>query len=108
MDELHKLTEELVVPPPVVKAFNYPASVGLVTGTLAVGVLLFLAGKFDPTHGALTISLMIIVTFAGTVTFCLFFTIPQDPTTAAVVGGLVAAVGATVSYWLKPKDRDPP
>lgn len=95
---------ELVVPPPAVKLLNYPVSFGIVGAVIAICILLVVANKFDPSHGALTISLLVVLCFVGTVTFCLLYTIPQDQTTAAVVGGLVAAVGAVISYWLKPKD----
>jgi uncharacterized BrkB/YihY/UPF0761 family membrane protein len=102
---LGALGEELVVPPPKVNVFPYPVAMSTVGAVLAVTILLMVAGRFDPTHGALTVSLLIVLAFIGTVTFCLFFTVPNDPTTAAVIGGLVAAMGATISYWLKPRDK---
>jgi uncharacterized membrane protein HdeD (DUF308 family) len=100
--------EDLVVPPPYVKLLNYPVTIGVVSLMLTTTILLIAASKFDRTHGSLTISLMIVLTFAGVVTMCLFFTIPQDQTTAAVIGGLVAAFGAVMSFWLTPKNREPP
>lgn len=92
--------DELVVPPPHLKFLNYPGTLGIGVGIIFTIILVIVAGKFDPTHGALTISLLVVLAFVGTVTMCLFFTIPQDQTTAAVVGGLVAAFGAVVSFWL--------
>ena len=95
--------EDLVVPPPVPRILDYPASVGLALAVVLTTVLLFAAGKFDPTGGVLTISLVVVLSFMGVVTFCLFFTIPSDEITAGVVGGLTAGFGAVISHWLGPQ-----
>jgi hypothetical protein len=79
---------------------DYPATMGIGISIVFVVILLIVSGKFDPTHGALTISLLIVLAFIGAVTFCLFFTVPQDDTTAGVIGGLTAAFGAVIAYWL--------
>jgi hypothetical protein len=104
MFELLMPAADIVVPPPQVNLFPYPVAMSTGGAILATLALLVISSKFDPSHGALTISLIIVLTFCGTVTFCLFFTVPSDTTTSAIIGGLVAALGATVSYWLKPKD----
>jgi uncharacterized BrkB/YihY/UPF0761 family membrane protein len=91
---------DLVIPPPTPKIFDYPGAVGVAFLVVFVTVLLLVAGKFDPTQGALTISLLVTLAFIGTVVFCLFFTVPRDETTAAIVGGLTAAFGAIVAHWL--------
>lgn len=95
---------ELVVPPPTPKLLDYPASVGVSFMVVFVTVLLLVSGKFDPTGGALTLSLLVVLAFIGVVIFCMFFTVPRDETTAAIVGGLTAAFGAVISHWLgRPK-----
>ena len=72
--------------------------------TLACVLLLVFSTRFDQTHGVLTISLLIILTFIGVVAFSVLFTIPRDETTASVIGALVAAFGGVVAYWLgKPR-----
>lgn len=98
---------ELVVPPPIPKVFDYPASVGIALGIVFTAILLIVAGRFDPTAGTLTVSLLVVLAFIGVVTFCLFFTVPNDEITAGAVGGLVAAFGAVIAYWLG-KAREPP
>lgn len=94
------LAEGLVVPPPVPKIFDYPASVGIGFGIVFVTMLLYVASKFDPTMGVLTISLLVVIAFLGVVIFCLFFTVPNDEITSGAIGGLIAAFGAVVAYWL--------
>jgi uncharacterized BrkB/YihY/UPF0761 family membrane protein len=91
---------DLVVPPPTPMIMPYPATVGIAFAILFTAMLLFIASKFDPTFGVLTISLMVVVTFAGVVTFCLFFTVPNDEVTSGVLGGLIAAFGAVIAHWL--------
>jgi hypothetical protein len=98
----------LVIPPPSPRIFDYP---GAMTGVFLVTfatMLLFVAGKFDPTGGTLTISLLVTLAFIGTVTFCLFFTVPNDEITSGIIGGLVAAFGAVVAYWLGQNKKGPP
>jgi uncharacterized BrkB/YihY/UPF0761 family membrane protein len=86
--------------PPVPKIFDYPGATTIAFGILFTSILLLVAGRFDPTGGILTISLLIVLAFIAVVTFTLFFTIPNDEITSAVIGGLVAAFGAIVAYWL--------
>ena len=90
----------LVIQPPSPKIMDYPVSIGIAVGVVFTTILLIVAGKFDPTGGALTISLLVTLAFIGAVTFCLFFTVPNDEITSGIVGGLIAAFGAVVSYWL--------
>lgn len=94
--------------PPVPKLMDYPASIGISIGIIFTAILLYVTGKFDPTHGVLTISLLVVVTFIGAVTFSLFFTIPNDEITSGIIGGLIAAFGAVMSHWLgRPPPKDP-
>jgi drug/metabolite transporter (DMT)-like permease len=92
--------------PPFPKILDYPALMTITFGVLFTGLLLLIAAKWDPTQGPLTISLLVVLAFIGTVAFCLFFTIPNDEITSAVVGGLVASFGAVIAFWLG-KPRDP-
>jgi hypothetical protein len=55
----------------------------------------------------LTISILIVVAFMGTVAFCLFFTVPNDEVTPGVVGGLATGFGAVVAYWLGRPQKAP-
>ena len=97
-------SNDLIIPPPTPKLMDYPASIGLVLAVVMTSVLLVVAGKFDPSGGTLTISLLVILAFLGLVTFCAFFTIPTDEITSGAIGGLVAGFGAVISYWLsRPK-----
>jgi uncharacterized BrkB/YihY/UPF0761 family membrane protein len=96
---------DFVVAPPTPKLLDYPASIGIALGVAFTTILLFVAGRFDPSGGTLTISLLVTLAFIGTATFCLFFTVPNDEITSGVVGGLIAAFGAVVAHWLgRPKD----
>ena len=95
---------DLVIPPPSPKLLDYPASIGIALEIVFVTFLLFVASKFDPTGGVLTISLLIVLAFIAVVIFCAFFTVPTDEITASVIGGLTAAFGAVVAFWLnKPR-----
>jgi hypothetical protein len=98
---------DLVVPIPTPRVLDYPASIGVIIAVVLTAVLLIIAGKWDATGGTLTISLLVILSFLGLVTYCAFFTIPTDEITSGAIGGLVAAFGAVVAYWLS-KGRDKP
>jgi hypothetical protein len=100
---------ELVIPPPTPKLLDYPASVGLVIAVALTAILLIVSGRFDHTGGTLTVSLLVILSFLGLVTYCAFFTIPTDEITSGAIGGLVAAFGAVVAFWLGGgRRKDPP
>ena len=99
---------DLVIPPPTPKLLDYPLLLGVGFGVLFTTILLYVAGKFDPTGGALTISLLVVIAFCGAVIFCMFFTVPSNEITSGVVGGLIAAFGAVVSYWLNHPRGGPP
>jgi uncharacterized BrkB/YihY/UPF0761 family membrane protein len=91
---------DLVIAPPTPKLMDYPATVGIAFAILFTAMLVFIASRFDPTMGVLTISILVVLAFVGTVVFCLFFTVPNDEITSGVVGGLTAAFGAIVAHWL--------
>jgi hypothetical protein len=86
---------------------DFPAAVGISFCVLLVAILLLVTGKFDPTRGSLTISLMVVLTFVGTVIYCLLFTVPTDEITSSVIGGLVAAFGAVIAFWIG-RPHEPP
>jgi hypothetical protein len=94
------MSDPLVQAPPIPKIMDYPASVGLIIAVVLVTMLLVVTSRFDPTGGTLTISLLVVLGFMSLVTFCAFFTIPTDEITSGAIGGLVAAFGAVVAYWL--------
>lgn len=94
--------------PPVPKLVDYPAAIGIALGIIFTTALLYVSGKFDPTHGVLTISLLVVIAFIGAVTFALFFTIPNDEITSGIIGGLIAAFGAVMAHWLgRPPPKNP-
>jgi hypothetical protein len=99
---------DLVIPPPSPKLLDYPASIGLVIVSVLTVVMVVAASRFDATGGTLTVSLLVILSFLSLVTYCAFFTIPTDEITSGAIGGLVAAFGAVVAYWLgrNRKDRE--
>ena len=98
---------DLVIPPPTPKLLDYPASIGLLIAVVLTAILLIVSSRFDPTGGTLTVSLLVILSFLSLVTYCAFFTIPTDEITSGAIGGLVAAFGAVVAYWLS-RGREPP
>jgi uncharacterized BrkB/YihY/UPF0761 family membrane protein len=91
---------------PIPKVMDYPATVGVVLAVIMASILLIVINRFDPTGGALTISLLVVLTFMGVVVFCVFFTVPKDDLTSGAVGGMVAAFGAVVSHWLSRRKGD--
>lgn len=104
--------EELVNAAPHVALLNYPVAIGSILAVGLTAVVLYVAGKYDPTEGPLTISILIVLGMLGSVTYCLMFTIPPDDITPGVVGGLTAGFGAVVAYWLgrtqSNRPHDPP
>lgn len=85
-------------PPPA--PFTVPGFVAISIGVLLAAALLLATMRFDPTKGALTVSYLVILAFCACLTWAVRYQIPQDPETAALVGGLVAAFGAVVAYWI--------
>jgi hypothetical protein len=108
---LHPLVEAADVPinlPPPVILFNYPIAIGTVLIVALTAIILYVAGRFDPTKGPLTISILIVLGMLGATAYCLMFTIPPDDITPSVVGGLTAGFGAVIAYWLGRRTHDPP
>lgn len=101
------LPDLVVTPNPLPKLMDYPASIGLAIAVVLTTMLLVIASRFDPTGGSLTISLLVVLGFLGLVIFCALFTIPTDEITSGAIGGLVAAFGAVVAFWLG-RGREPP
>lgn len=102
------MIEPPVVLPPVPKLMDFPATFGLGIGVIFTALLLVIAKHFDPTGGVLTLSIMIVLAFVGAVTFSMFFTIPPDQSTSALIGGLVAAFGAVIAHWIgRPSNGGP-
>jgi hypothetical protein len=99
---------DFVNPPPVPKLLDYPASLGLAIAVFLTTILLVVTSRFDATGGTLTISLLVVLGFLGLVTFCALFTVPSDEITSGAIGGLVAAFGAVVAYWLSRNRKDGP
>lgn len=98
---------EFVNAPPMPKLLDYPASLGLAIAVVLTTILLIVTSRFDATGGVLTISLLVVLAFLGLVTFCALFTVPTDEITSGAIGGLVAAFGAVVAYWLG-RGKEPP
>jgi hypothetical protein len=86
---------------------NFPATVVVASTVVLTAILIVVAGKFDPTQGPLTISILITLGMLGAITYCLIFTIPADDITPSVVGGLTAGFGAVLAYWFG-RAREPP
>jgi uncharacterized RDD family membrane protein YckC len=96
---------ELVNGPPHVDLLSYPISIGVTLGVVLTSILLVVSGRFDPTQGVLTISIMIVLGMLGATGYCLIFTIPTDDITPGIVGGLTAGFGAVVAHWLGRRDQ---
>jgi hypothetical protein len=100
-------TQEYMQLPPVPKLMDYPGAIGVSFLIVFTTAMLFVASKYDPTGGVLALSLLVVLAFVGVVIFCLFFTVPNDEITSAVVGGLTAAFGAVMAFWLgRPRNKD--
>ena len=98
---------DVVSPPPIPRLVDYPGVVVISFVVIFTTILLIVAGRFDPTSGTLTISLLVVLAFFAVLAFAVFFTIPNDEATSAAVGGLIAAFGAIIAYWLG-RPREPP
>jgi hypothetical protein len=92
-----------VSPFPQLKLLDYPAMTAVVTLSILAPFLVFMAARFDPTGGALTISLMVVLAFIGMAAVSMVYTISTDEITSSILGGLTAAFGAVVAYWLGKK-----
>jgi hypothetical protein len=95
-------------PPPQVPLSAFPSSIAVAVVVVFASILLFVSNKYDPTQGALTLSLLITLGMLGAVAYCLIFTIPNDDITPGIVGGLTAGFGAVVAHWLGRTKEPPP
>ena len=87
--------------PPVPKILDYPSLFSVAFVVLFTSIMLVVSKQFDTTGGPLTISLIVVLAMVAVVAFSMIYNIPaDDEVTPAVVGGLVAAFGAVVAYWL--------
>jgi hypothetical protein len=94
------LVQALQLPPPP-KIMDFPSAISTGLIVLFVSIMLIVIKRYDPTGGTLAISLIVVLAFCAVVAFSLLFNIPSDDeVTPGVVGGLVAAFGAVVAYWL--------
>jgi len=91
---------QVVNPPPQTSLAPFPVATGVGFAVLFTAILVIVASRFDQSKGVLTLSILIVISFAGTVAYCLIFTIPTDEVTPAVVGGLTAGFGAVCAHWL--------
>jgi uncharacterized membrane protein len=98
-------TGQVVAPRPKLKISDYPGTLSIIGLVSATVILLIVAKKFDPQQGALTISLLVVFIFFGVILWSVLFTIPTDEVTSAVIGGLVAAFGSVITYWIG-RDRN--
>lgn len=99
-------TTGLRFPPDAPKVLDYPSTVGIGVDVLAVAILLIVAKRFDPSRGALTVALLVIVSFVALGIFAAVFGIPKDEETATIVGGIATAFGAVVAYWATRNGRN--
>ena len=95
---------DVVQAPPIPKLVPYPGAISIALLIVFSTALIFVIGKYDPTGGPLSISILVVLSFIGVAVFCLFFTIPNDEITSGVIGGLIASFGAVVAHWLGRKD----
>ena len=98
----------VIVPPPKFTVCGLPGALAIGLTTLGAVFLLVVTSRFDPTKGALTISLIIVLAVVGVLAYSVTVTVPRDETTAAVIGALMAAFGGVVTYWLKSRNDPPP
>lgn len=97
---------DVVNPPPSVALLPYPAAATALGIAVLTGLILLISSKFDRTNGPLTISIMVVLSMIGSVSYCLIFTVPQDDLTPGIIGGLTAGFGAVIAYWLGHKGGD--
>lgn len=90
---------EVVNPPSAVSLVPFPAAVTVIAVVILTAMVLVVSGRFDPTQGVLTLSVMITLGMLGAVAYTLVFTVPIDDITPSVVGGLTAGFGAVLAYW---------
>jgi hypothetical protein len=102
-----KAMNPFVMPNPLPRVLSYPVAVGIVMAVVVTSLLLIVSNKFDPTGGVYTISILILIAFLGELIYTSIFSVPTDEVTASIIGGLIAAVGSIVTYWLS-RGREPP
>lgn len=91
--------------PPIPKILDYPVSTGIAVVVVCAIILLVASKRFDRSEGPFTIALIVVLSFVGMSVYSMLFTVPQDEETATIIGGMVAAFGAVVAFWLKSRDK---
>ena len=66
---------------------DYPAAIGVAIGVLFTAILLVVSGRFDPTSGVLTLSILVVVAFIGIVMVSLCFRSPPARRTLRWLAG---------------------
>lgn len=89
-----------VIPPNPPKLLDYPAITAISGAVFFTAILLFVINRYDATGGTLTVSLLVVLAFLAVISVSLFFTIPNDEITSAVIGGLIASFASVITYWL--------
>lgn len=87
--------------PDLPKVLDFPVITGLTVEVVCVVILILVAKRFDPSGGSFTIALLVVTAMIGLTIYAALFTVPQDEETATVIGGLVAAFGAVIAFWLR-------
>ena len=85
---------------------DYPAAVGVALGVLFTAILLVVSGRFDPTSGVLTLSILVVLAFIGIVMVSLLF---RDPRRRDECGGGGRADGGVWSgrgLLARPRERE--
>jgi hypothetical protein len=100
-DSQVQLPGGVIAPPPKFTYVDYPGAIAIAIAVVGTFTLVLLAGRFDKSGGALTVSLLIILAFIGILAYAVTVTVPRDETTAAVIGALTAGFGGVITFWLK-------
>jgi uncharacterized membrane protein YeiH len=90
-------------PPGVIDNLNtmpYLALIAAMAVMIASAALVTFARYFDPTRGAVTIAIIVVVGFITATYASMIYDIKQTPLTEILVGALAAALGGVVAHYL--------
>ena len=90
-------------------SFPYPALVTAAGIGVVVAAVLAASHYLDPTHGLLTITLVIVFAFIAVTLATMIYPVPQTPLTEILVGSLATSMGGIVAFWMsysRKKDHD--
>src|SRR5215469_12951109 len=79
--------------------WTFAAFIAAVTVALVTAFIVFIAKRYDPTKGLLTVSILVTQGFVTAAFASMIYDVRQNPITEILVGALATSMGAVIAHW---------